>query len=147
MASSTRPERFVIVETPYYTTDAHIGSRITLPRALGVPEVGDIVEANPDALGVDHEGDRPVVFNGNAFDIADAVLVSIDTLIKSPADRAEPLADWERELLNWDGAFHEVTLAQAVIRPTVLADLLKARGMSGETVEELTAIAVLRSVS
>ncbi len=144
MASSA-PNRFVVVERPYYLNDTAAHPTYLDQERNNPPGVGDIVEAE-DAT-VDNEGDRRVEYNGAYFHIADEALVSIDALIKSREARANPpLPAWERELLGDENA-HDVTLAEKVIRPNKLADVLKAHGMSNETIEALTAIAVLRSLS
>jgi len=144
---AARPARFVLVARPYYTSGP-VRHYLDADRAHDFyPVAGDIVEQDAGEPLVDDEGDRAVRFNGYAFDIADEVLVSVDKLI---ADRdVEPLADWERELLDagTSETFHEVTLDRKVIRPRALADVLRAHGMSAETAEVLTALAVLRSIS
>lgn len=144
MSTTTdRPIRFVVIEEPYYSDgDIH-----KTDWATASPVIGDVVETNYDR--VDDDGDRLVSLNGSSLFISDAVLVRLDVLIseRGGAKAAEPLADWERELLTAvdPEGYHGVTLARPVVKPNKLADVLRAHGMSAETVEVLTALAVLRS--
>lgn len=140
MTTSTRPERFVIVEEPYYSSGE---TRFPLREETGpVPGIGDVVETDlDDHDGIDEDGDRAVLFNGKALDIADAVLVSIDKVIRdrnTPPPTVASLFDARRTP-------HAVTLRTKAIRPTVLAELLSNAGLDANTVEEVIALAVLRS--
>lgn len=137
--STRRPERFVIVEEPYYSSGE---TRFSLREESGpVPGIGDVVETDlDDHDGIDEDGDRAVLFNGKALDIADAVLVSIDKVIR---DRTAPAT--VSSLFDARRTPHAVTLRAKVIRPTVLAELLSNAGLDANTVEEVIALAVLRS--
>ncbi|AWY06672.1 hypothetical protein SEA_ZETA1847_38 [Microbacterium phage Zeta1847] len=137
MASPTR--RYIVVDDPTFT-DGPYGRRILDgPHA---PRVGDVVEALP-GVHPDADGDLLVEFKGTRLHVGVDALASVDKLI---AERGvTPLADWERELLR-GMSYHEVTIARPLVKPTALADVLITHGMSGETAEVLTALAIMRSL-
>ena len=75
--SPNRPQRFLIVERPFFSQG---GARFYLDQEHGVeaPREGDVVTF---VSGPDEDGDVMVRFHGEEFDLNRNALVSVETIL------------------------------------------------------------------